>query len=427
MDPGLSLRTQKTLKDLLPAFSASAPPQQPFDPFSTTIDLSRAVNEVLHPELLEFFKGTVEDKITSEAFAAPAASLNGGDPRLRDALASFFNTYFNPIHAVRPEHIVLTAGATDAIENVIHAVCDDGDSVLVPGPHWPGFEIVLKRKAKVDVIAARPPTYAHWDNYLLPSLQAAYDFSDKKSRIKAVLLCNPNNPLSRCYPRETLLELIEFCQERGLHLICDEVSALISVSGVDSKAPRFVSALSLTEPFVPEGAVKVDPSRVHVVWSASKLFGMSGLKAGCIISQQNPSLLKAMALTSTHPSSISTLYLSSLLTWSQLPTLLALNPERLSLSYNILASFLRRHNINFVVPTHGLFLFARLAKKAVTIHDENAFFQDLELRSGIKVAPGGGFNGVEKDVGWARMRFSISVEDMEEAVEKLEDFFKKTG
>lgn len=134
-----------------------------------------------------------------------------------------------------------------------------------------------------------------------------------------------------------------------------------------------------------------------------------------------------MALTSTHPSSISTLYLSSLLTWSQLPTLLALNPERLSLSYNILASFLRRHNINFVAPTHGLFLFARLAKKAVTIHDEKAFFQDLELRSGIKVAPGGGFSGVEKDVGWARMRFSISVGDMEEAVERLEDFFKKTG
>ena len=144
--------------------------------------------------------------------------------------------------------------------------------------HVAGFEIVLKRKANVDLIAARPPTYSRWDNYLLPSLQAAYDFSDKKSRIRAVLLCNPNNPLSRCYPRETLLELIEFCQERGLHLICDEVSALISLNGGDKKAPSFVSALSLTEPFVPEGAVKVDPSRVHVVWSASKLFGMSGFK-----------------------------------------------------------------------------------------------------------------------------------------------------
>jgi hypothetical protein len=62
----LSLRTQKTLKDLLPAFPASAPPQQRFDPFSTTIDLSRAVNEVIHPELLKFFKSTVEDELTNE-------------------------------------------------------------------------------------------------------------------------------------------------------------------------------------------------------------------------------------------------------------------------------------------------------------------------------------------------------------------------
>lgn len=27
-----------------------------------------------------------------------------------------------------------------------------------------------------------------------------------------------------------------------------------------------------------EGAIEVDPSRVHVIWSASKLFGVSGLR-----------------------------------------------------------------------------------------------------------------------------------------------------
>jgi len=69
-----------------------------------------------------------------QVFALPAP--NGGDAKLRQALASFFNTYFHPIHPVRSEHIALTAGASDAIENVIHAVCDDGDSVLVPGPSW---------------------------------------------------------------------------------------------------------------------------------------------------------------------------------------------------------------------------------------------------------------------------------------------------
>jgi hypothetical protein len=31
---------------------------------------------------------------------------------------------------------VLTAGATDALESLVHAICDDGDSVIVPGPYW---------------------------------------------------------------------------------------------------------------------------------------------------------------------------------------------------------------------------------------------------------------------------------------------------
>lgn len=74
-------------------------------------------------------------------FAAPSLNGNGnGEARLRGALAAFFNTYFRPVHAVRPEHVVVTAGATEAIENVIFAVCDEGDSVLVAGPHWREFE-----------------------------------------------------------------------------------------------------------------------------------------------------------------------------------------------------------------------------------------------------------------------------------------------
>jgi gliotoxin/aspirochlorine biosynthesis aminotransferase len=61
---------------------------------------------------------------------------DGGDQNTRETLAKFFNTYFAPIHTVKMDHIVLTAGATDAIENLIHAICDDGDSVIVPGPYW---------------------------------------------------------------------------------------------------------------------------------------------------------------------------------------------------------------------------------------------------------------------------------------------------
>ncbi|OAL53974.1 PLP-dependent transferase [Pyrenochaeta sp. DS3sAY3a] len=369
-EDGLSLRVRETLHKVVPGLNAASPSEQ--RNAVTAIDLSSAENEVLRPELLEFFKSTVEDLLRAptyiqQIFTLPGPSLDGAQLPLRVSLASFFNNYMKPIHAVKPEHIVVTAGASDALESVVHAVCDDGDSVLTPGPYWNGLEHVFTLRAKVKIILAQPPTYENYDNYLVPSLQAAYDFSPDKSRIKAVLVCNPHNPTSRCYRKDALLELMEFCQERGLHLISDEVYALTDLHGVSNKAPKFVSALSLTEPLVPEGAVKVDPSRVHVVWSASKLFGISGFRV-----------------------------------------------------------FLRSRGIDFVTPTHGLFLFAKLAKGIKTAQEEKNFFDLLALQ-GVLVGHGRFYKGVEGDFGWARIRFSVSVDIMNAALERIAMFLSRNA
>jgi hypothetical protein len=64
MDYGLSSRMDRTLEEFLPTIAAAAPPRD-YDP-STAVDLSSAQNEVLRPELLEFFKSTVEDKVTDK-------------------------------------------------------------------------------------------------------------------------------------------------------------------------------------------------------------------------------------------------------------------------------------------------------------------------------------------------------------------------
>ncbi|KAK7179888.1 PLP-dependent transferase [Paraphaeosphaeria sporulosa] len=422
-DPGLSSRMRATLKALAPTPHDVA--SQAFAHDSTTIDLSTAQSELIRPELLEFLKTLVEDKMTEKTFAAPAG--DGGDASTRESLASFFNKSFNPIHTVKPEHIVLTAGASDALESVIHAICDEGDSVIVPGPYWFGFERITRTRQNVNIVVARPPTYQNFDNYLLPSIQAAYDFTADKSRIKAVLICNPNNPTSRCYTRKSLIECMEFCQERGLHFISDEIYALTALNDTPPNSAKFVSALSLTEPLVPEGAVKIDPSRVHVIWAASKLFGSSGFRIGCLISQQNPKLLSALSLlTYWHANTLASLYLSHLLTWPQLPTLIALNSERLTASYRLLATALQQLDVSFVTPTDGIFVFAKLAKHAQNIEDEQDFFHRLALQ-GILLGPGNVYKGVERDFGWTRVRFSIPVKVMEVALERITTFVTMEG
>lgn len=66
MHSGLSLRVERTLGEFLPTIAATAPPKQ--HDATTAVDLSSAQNEVLRPELLEFFKSTLENGVTSKVY-----------------------------------------------------------------------------------------------------------------------------------------------------------------------------------------------------------------------------------------------------------------------------------------------------------------------------------------------------------------------
>jgi hypothetical protein len=131
-------------------------------------------------------------------------------------------------------------------------------------------------------------------------------------------------------------------------------------------------------------------------------------------------------LTTNHTSNIASLYLSSLLTWKPLPTLLALNSERLSDSWQLLAQKLKQWDIRFIAPTHGIFVFAKLAKNARTAKDEIAFFDRLAIK-GVRVGLGHFYKGVEGDFGWARIRFSIPVDMMKKALATLATFLASEG
>lgn len=60
----------------------------------------------------------------------------------------------------------------------------------------------------------------------LNDYHAAFGRLTKEGKtVKAVLLCNPQNPLGRCYSRETILAFARFCEEKNLHLVSDEIYA----------------------------------------------------------------------------------------------------------------------------------------------------------------------------------------------------------
>jgi aspartate/methionine/tyrosine aminotransferase len=92
--------------------------------------------------------------------------------------------------------------------------------------------------------------------------------------IKAIVITNPHNPLGRCYSKENLVSLIQFCHRNNLHLISDEVFALSEHGCSDLRKPRkFTSALAIDVV-----ALGCDPAKIHVIWSVSKDLGATGAR-----------------------------------------------------------------------------------------------------------------------------------------------------
>jgi histidinol-phosphate/aromatic aminotransferase/cobyric acid decarboxylase-like protein len=123
--------------------------------------------------------------------------------------------------------------------------------------------------------------------------------------------------------------------------------------------------------------------------------------------------------TKHHVNAMASTFLTELLSWHQLPTVLKLNSERLTTSYHLLANALTKWNIDFIPPSHGLFLFAKLTKKAKNGAEEKKFFDRLAL-AGVRVGEGRFYKGVEGEFGWARMCFSIPVDVMQTALGRIE-------
>lgn len=105
------------------------------------------------------------------------------------------------------------------------------------------------------------------------------------------MLCHPHNPLGQCYPRETLIAIMQLCNKYKIHLIADEIYAMSIYNIPDANAVQFESILSLdTDRYI-------DHKYLHHLYGMSKDTAASGLRLG-VIHTLNPELLRALAALS---------------------------------------------------------------------------------------------------------------------------------
>jgi 1-aminocyclopropane-1-carboxylate synthase len=212
-----------------------------------------------------------------------------GERRFREAVSQLFRQYIfaasngGPASAADPDLYLCAVGASAILDLLFCALCDESDAVLIPAPYYPGFDFDLTCRAKCIPVPLR--TAAAEKHRLTADVleQTAQACRARGQRPRVLLLHSPGNPLGNILTRDELSLAIDWCRSHGMHLVSDEAYAL---SVFHRQAGRFLSVADIL-------ASTGLGNDVHIVWTFSKDFCMSGMRCGVLFTE-NKALLQAL-------------------------------------------------------------------------------------------------------------------------------------
>ena len=206
----------------------------------------------------------------------------GGIPELRAAVCAKLKRDNGLVY--EPADILVSVGAKHTLFNLVVALINPGDEVVVPSPYWVSYpeQVRLMGGVPVDVETVEATGF---------DLDPAKLRAAVTPRTKLIVLNSPNNPTGAVFSPAALEAVARLAVERNLWIVSDECYEALTFEG------RHVSIAS----FSPE--VK---ARTIVVNTCSKAYAMTGWRIGYAAGARE--LIRAMtdvqSQVTSNPSSI---------------------------------------------------------------------------------------------------------------------------
>ncbi|KAK6347182.1 hypothetical protein TWF696_007258 [Orbilia brochopaga] len=323
------------------------------------VSLGVAENSLMHKELTAY----LHDKVNVSPFSLTYGEGPGGSTALRKSLAAFYNRKFNPTFEIKPDHLYTACGVSGALDLLVHGIADEGEAVMIGRPIYTGFEHDLFQRSKVKLVAV---SLKDVDPMGVEAVEV-YEREFERQRalgvkVRAVILCNPHNPLGKCYTPDVIKAYAAFCNRHRIHLISDEIYALSLYS-----TPSNASAAPFTSIFaIPNLSSIIAPHLVHVLHGMSKDFCANGLRMGCLISPWNTMMRPAVMSVGIFqwPSSLADIAWRTILDDEKfLDGFIAENSRKLAAQYTALTRWLEDRQIPYVTGTNaGFFVWVDLRR-----------------------------------------------------------------
>jgi aspartate/methionine/tyrosine aminotransferase len=317
-----------------------------------------------------------------------------GLPALREAIAAHYHQRFGV--DVAAERIVITAGASGALLLACAALVGRNDEVLMPDPSYPcNRHFVTAFEGRARLIPSGPAQRFQ--------LSAAMVREHWSPATRGVLLASPSNPTGTSIATNELRDIAALVRERGGFTVVDEI-----YQGLSYDAPPF-SALSLGEDII-------------VINSFSKYFNMTGWRLGWLVVP--PSMLAAVEKLAQN-------FFICASTLAQQAALACFTPESMAIFEQRKSEFKRRRDylvpesqrLGFTIPVLPDGAFYVYADCSRFSDDADAFTRDVLQATGVVMTPGLDF-GTQDVQRYIRVSYATSMENLREAVHRLETYLK---
>ena len=321
---------------------------------------------------------------------------NKGLLELRAEISEYLKDRFNV--DFDKENIVITMGASEAIDISLRAVVDEGDEILIPDPSYVSYGPIVELLGGVPVAV---PTSGDNGFKLTPEdLEKVIT-----PKTKALIFPYPNNPTGGIMEKEYIEKIIPVILKHDLLIISDEIYSELTYGGTHCSIASF-SELD---------------GRVVLIGGFSKAFAMTGWRIGFACAPE--AISKAMLKIHQYAAICAPIF-------SQYAALTALNlgkkdgfstvaemRDEYDKRRRFMLGAFNRMGLNCFEPKGSFYVFPCVKNTGLT--GEEFATRLLEQKS-VAVVPGAAFGAFGKD--YIRCSYAYSMDALKKATDKIAEF-----
>jgi aminotransferase len=356
--------------------------------YEDTIDLTIGQPDFLTPKHIKLAaKNAIDHNHTSY-------TNNSGILELRKAACDFVNKKYNLNYNYKNE-VIVTNGATEAIDISLRTILEQGDEVLLPSPIYLGYEPIIR------LCGAKPVYIDTTSNNFVLSAEAVKEHLN--DRTKCIILSYPSNPTGTIMTEKNLSEISELLSYKNIFVISDEIYSELTLKGVHSSIAGFKNMRDKT----------------ILINGVSKSHSMTGWRIGFIFSPGylSSEIFKLHQYGITCSCSI-----------SQYAALDALT-NGLDDAEKMKREYIRRRNyiyeelismgFDVAKPEGAFYIFPCIKKFGMNSLD---FSMRLLKKKHLALVPGSAFSKYGE--GYVRISYAVSIAKLKEGMERLDEFIK---